>query len=80
MPPFLQWVSGTEVSLTGEEQARVRKGRKREVEGGLGWGEEMLSDMREMRAEGKTRSQVGDAYVLPHYLQSGQNCTWMITY
>lgn len=65
MPPFLQWVRGTEVSLTGEEQARLRKGRKREVEGGLGWDEGVLSKMREMRADGKTRSQIGDAYVIP---------------
>ena len=63
MPPFLQWVRGTEVSLTGEEQAPLRKARKREIEGGLGWDEEMLNKMREMRANGKTRSQVGDAYV-----------------
>lgn len=63
MPPFLQWVRGTEVSLTGEQRAPLRKQRKREIEGGLGWDEGMLNKMREMRADGKSRSQVGDAYV-----------------
>lgn len=57
----MQWVRGNEVALTGGEQARLRRVRKTEIEGGLGWDEGMLSKMREMRADGKTRSQVGDA-------------------
>lgn len=61
LPPFLQWCQGNTVSLTGEEQARLRKERRKEIEGGLGWDEEMLAKMRQMRADGMTRRQVGEA-------------------
>jgi hypothetical protein len=61
MPPFLQWVQGNSISLTGEEGARLRRERKAEIEGGLGWDEEMLEKMRKMRAEGLSRRKIGEA-------------------
>ena len=61
MPPFLQCVQGNSISLTGEEGARLRRERKAEIEGGLGWGEEMLEKMRRMRAEGLSRRKIGEA-------------------
>jgi hypothetical protein len=47
--------------LTGEEGARLRRERKAEIEGGLGWGEEMLEKMRKMRAEGLSRRMIGES-------------------
>lgn len=61
MPPFLQWCKGNSIALTGEEGARLRKERKAEIEGGLGWNEEMLEKMKGMRAEGLSRRQIGEA-------------------
>jgi hypothetical protein len=61
MPPFLQWCKGNSIALTGEEGARLRKERKAEIEGGLGWDEAMLEKMRGMRAEGLSRRQIGEA-------------------
>jgi hypothetical protein len=61
MPPFLQWCKGNSISLTGEEGARLRRERKAEIEGGLGWDEDMRSKMRQMRAEGMSRRKIGEA-------------------
>lgn len=61
LPPFLQWCQGRSVNLTGEEKAPKRKERKREIEGGLGWDEGILAKMRQMRTDGMTRRQVGEA-------------------
>lgn len=60
-PAFLQWVQGKEVALTGEERSAKRRERKTEIEGGLGWDEQMLAKMRQMRTDGMTRRQVGEA-------------------
>lgn len=61
MPPFLQWCKGNTVALNGEEQARARKARRQEIQGGLGWNEEMLAKMRQMRTDGMSRRAVGEA-------------------
>jgi hypothetical protein len=61
MPPFMQWCKGNSISLTGEEQARLRRERKAEIEGGLGWDEAMLEKMRQLRTEGKSRREIGEA-------------------
>lgn len=61
MPPFLQWCKGNSISLTGEEQARKRRERKAEIEGGLGWDAAMLDKMRQLRTEGKSRREIGEA-------------------
>jgi hypothetical protein len=61
MPPFLQWCHGNSISLTGEQGARLRRERKAEIEGGLGWDEEMLEKMRTMRAEGLSRRKIGES-------------------
>lgn len=61
MPPFLQWCKGNSISLTGEEQARLRRERKAEIEGGLGWDQAMLERMRQLRTEGKSRREIGEA-------------------
>jgi hypothetical protein len=57
----MQWCKGNSISLTGEEQARLRRERKAEIEGGLGWDEAMLEKMRQLRTEGKSRREIGEA-------------------
>jgi len=61
MPPFMQWCQGNSISLSSEKGARLRKERKAEIEGGLGWDEEMLGKMKQMRAEGLSRRKIGEA-------------------
>jgi len=61
MPPFMQWCQGNSISLSSEQGARLRKERKAEIEGGLGWDEEILGKMKQMRAEGSSRRKIGEA-------------------
>ena len=62
VPPFLSWLGGESVKLTGEEDApllRERRDAKGDVVGG--WSEELISDMREMRAKGMSRVHIAKA-------------------
>lgn len=60
VPPFLQWLGGESVHLTGEEVAPRRKERKPEMEGGLGWTDGMIEQMREMRKKGLSRKAIAE--------------------
>lgn len=61
MPPFMQWCQGNSISLNSERGARLRRERKAEIAGGLGWDEEMLGKMKELRAQGLSRRKIGEA-------------------
>ncbi|WWC64458.1 mitochondrial 54S ribosomal protein mL58 [Kwoniella dejecticola CBS 10117] len=64
IPPLLQWLNGKSISLSGEEKAPKLEGR-RTYEGELTWTEEVVERMQALRAEGKSRKQIGDALQLP---------------
>ncbi|WRT70332.1 uncharacterized protein IL334_007330 [Kwoniella shivajii] len=64
VPPFLQWLGGKSIRLTGEESAPTLN--ERIVYGGeLEWTEEMVSRMKALRVEGKSRNEIGKALQLP---------------
>lgn len=62
VPPLLRWVAGQEVSLTGEEGAKRRRESK-VGETAPSWSEEVVQQMQEMRKLGRSRKQIGDAWV-----------------
>ncbi|WVW86049.1 hypothetical protein I302_108087 [Kwoniella bestiolae CBS 10118] len=64
LPPLLQWVKGKSISLSGEEQAK-KMVERRKYEGELEWSQELVDRMVQLRAEGKSRKEVGDALQLP---------------
>ncbi|WWC71892.1 mitochondrial 54S ribosomal protein mL58 [Kwoniella pini CBS 10737] len=64
MPPLLQWLNGKSINLSGEEKAPKIEER-RTYEGELIWSEEVVGRMQELRAQGKSRKEIGDALQLP---------------
>ncbi|CAD6573949.1 MAG: hypothetical protein TREMPRED_000971 [Tremellales sp. Tagirdzhanova-0007] len=59
VPPLLRWLGGESVKLTGEEEAPLLRER-REAKGDVvgGWNDELISEMREMRAKGMSRTDI----------------------
>ncbi|OCF38146.1 hypothetical protein I316_00370 [Kwoniella heveanensis BCC8398] len=67
VPTLLRWIGGENVALTGEEGAPVsRKNKERKsYTGELEWTEDVVQRMQQLRAEGKSRSEIGKSLNLP---------------
>ncbi|WWD19534.1 hypothetical protein CI109_103995 [Kwoniella shandongensis] len=64
VPSLLKWLGGESVRLTGEEGAPVIKERK--VFGGRAeWSEEVVSRIKELRAQGLSRKAIGETLQIP---------------
>ncbi|WVR07779.1 hypothetical protein IAU60_004822 [Kwoniella sp. DSM 27419] len=64
VPPLLSWLGGQNVTLSGEEQAPKMQER-RVYSGELEWSEDLVSRMQQLRAEGKSRNEIGKSLNLP---------------
>ncbi|WVF73020.1 hypothetical protein IAT40_007838 [Kwoniella sp. CBS 6097] len=64
-PTLLRWIGGENVNLTGEERAPHLKGERRSYSGELEWSEQVVQRMQQLRAEGKSRSEIGKSLNLP---------------
>ncbi|BEI88090.1 uncharacterized protein CcaverHIS019_0108080 [Cutaneotrichosporon cavernicola] len=62
-PDLLRWISGEGVQLTGEEAAPLRRAPRAHAP--VEWSSEVVAQMKEMRAEGKSRGQIAEALSIP---------------
>jgi hypothetical protein len=60
VPELLRWTSGQQVRLTGEEGAPLRKPRASAPKPQFEWTQDVKNKIMEMRAVGRTRSEVAD--------------------
>lgn len=58
-PDLLRWIGGEGVQLTGEEAAPLRRAPR--AHSPVAWSDEVVSKMKAMRAEGKSRAQIAKA-------------------
>jgi hypothetical protein len=58
-PDLLRWIGGEAVALSGEEAAPLR--RTPRAHAPIEWSEEVVGQMKAMRAEGKSRAQIAKA-------------------
>lgn len=58
-PDLLRWIGGEGVQLTGEEAAPLRRQPRAHAE--FKWSDEVVAQMKEMRAAGKSRNAIAKA-------------------
>ncbi|GMK54760.1 hypothetical protein CspeluHIS016_0113460 [Cutaneotrichosporon spelunceum] len=62
-PDLLRWIGGEGVQLTGEEAAPLRRAPRAHAP--IEWSTEIVTQMKAMRAEGKSRAQIAKALSIP---------------
>ncbi|KLT42295.1 hypothetical protein CC85DRAFT_285699 [Cutaneotrichosporon oleaginosum] len=62
-PDLLRWIGGEGVQLTGEEAAPLRRAPRAHAP--IEWSEEVVSQIKTMRAEGKSRGKIAKALSIP---------------